>query len=145
MGKITALFVAALSAVVLLSGCGEPPNHWYKTTKGYINLTRVTTVTTDVTLIVNDGKNRIVLMENEAVNSETVEKVLKKLENQEISEVLAFHGCITFDAIPVMFAITDKDGKTVENKKIEKLSKEDIKRNLEDWLDIADDLKANLP
>ena len=84
-------------------------------------------------------------MENEAVNSETVEKVLKKLENQEISEVLAFHGCITFDAIPVMFAITDKDGKTVENKKIEKLSKEDIKRNLEDWLDIADDLKANLP
>ena len=32
-----------------------------------------------------------------------------------------------------------------ENKKIEKLSKEDIKRNLEDWLDIADDLKANLP
>ena len=42
-------------------------------------------------------------------------------------------------------SITDKDGKTVENKKIEKLSKEDIKRNLEDWLDIADDLKADLP
>ena len=93
MMKLRFFYVALSAATVLiLAGCDNPPQGWYKTTGGYINLNRVSRIES-----YGKVENNGVMIFNGALSKENLTQVYENVQKADANAKFNMAANISFD------------------------------------------------